>query len=120
MAVRAETPLDVTVTGSVTISALGPIGFAMLFVAIALLVAGVWITARAALARPRAGAGRHRRLADLLGGLVQPRGRAPRASSPITAIVAPTTIAPPRTAAGGIDSPSTSHASTTVITGDTA
>ena len=48
MAVEPTQPLDVTVTGSVTISALGPIGFAMLFVAIALLVTGVWITARAA------------------------------------------------------------------------
>ena len=48
MAVEPTQPLDVTVTGSVTISALGPIGFAMMFVAIALLVTGVWITARAA------------------------------------------------------------------------
>ena len=37
----------------------------------------------------------------------------------ITAIVAPTVIAPPSAATGGIASPSTIHASTAVITGDT-
>ncbi len=52
MDVEPTSPLDVTVTGSVTISALGPIGFAVLAVAIALLVAGIWVTARAASRAP--------------------------------------------------------------------
>lgn len=56
MAVAPSSPLDVTVTGSVTISALGPIGFVLLLVAIALLVAGVGITARAASRPTRAAA----------------------------------------------------------------
>jgi hypothetical protein len=48
MAVEPLSPLDVTVTGSVTISALGPIGIAVLVVAIALLASGIWVTVRAA------------------------------------------------------------------------
>jgi hypothetical protein len=52
MAVEPRAPLDVTVAGSVTISALGPIGFVVLAVAIVLLATGVWITARAAARDP--------------------------------------------------------------------
>ena len=52
MDVDPASPLDVTVTGSVTIPILGPIGFAVLAVAIALLVAGIWVTARAAAHAP--------------------------------------------------------------------
>ena len=48
MAVRPASPLDVTVHGSVTIPVLGPLGFAILIAAIAVLALGVWITARAA------------------------------------------------------------------------
>jgi hypothetical protein len=48
MAVEPQSPLDVTVTGSVTISVLGPIGIGVLVVAIALLASGIWITVRAA------------------------------------------------------------------------
>lgn len=48
MAVEPLSPLDVTVTGSVTISILGPIGIGVLVVAIALLASGIWVTARAA------------------------------------------------------------------------
>jgi len=52
MAAEPRAPLDVTVTGSVTISALGPIGFVVLAAALALLAGGVWITARAAARDP--------------------------------------------------------------------
>jgi hypothetical protein len=52
MAVEPRAPLDVTVAGSVTISALGPIGFGVLGAAIAVLAGGVWITARAAARDP--------------------------------------------------------------------
>jgi hypothetical protein len=48
MAVAPRSPLDVTVTGSVTISILGPIGIGVLVVAIALLASGIWLTVRAA------------------------------------------------------------------------
>jgi hypothetical protein len=58
MAVEPLSPLDVTVTGSVTIPILGPIGIGVLLVAIALLASGIWVTARAAArdATPRAAA----------------------------------------------------------------
>ena len=55
MAVQPSAPLDITVTGSITISALGPIGFVALAAALALLAAGIWITARAAARGPDAG-----------------------------------------------------------------
>jgi len=48
MAAEPLAPLNVTVTGSVTISILGPIGIGVLLVAIALLTSGIWVTARAA------------------------------------------------------------------------
>ena len=48
MAVEPAAPLDVTVTGSVTISILGPIGIGVLVVAIALLASGIWMMVRAA------------------------------------------------------------------------
>jgi len=48
MAVEPRAPLDVTVTGSVTISILGPIGIGVLVVAIALFATGIWVTVRAA------------------------------------------------------------------------
>ena len=44
--------LDATVTGAVTIPTLGPVGFAVLAVAIVLLVAASWVTARAAAHAP--------------------------------------------------------------------
>ena len=52
MDVDPTSPLDVTVTGAVTIPILGPVGFAVLAVAIVLLVAGIWVTARAAAHAP--------------------------------------------------------------------
>jgi len=48
MAAEPRAPLDVTVAGSVTISALGPIGFIVLAAALAMLAGGVWMTVRAA------------------------------------------------------------------------
>jgi hypothetical protein len=51
MRADAQPSLDATLSGRVTISSLGPIGIALLVVAIALLAAGIWITARAAIAR---------------------------------------------------------------------
>jgi hypothetical protein len=48
MAADAARPVDVTATGSVTLDALGPIGFILLAIAIAILAAGIWVTARAA------------------------------------------------------------------------
>ncbi len=52
MDVDPASPLDVTVTGAVTIPILGPVGFAVLAVAIVLLVTGIWVTARAAAHAP--------------------------------------------------------------------
>jgi hypothetical protein len=52
MAERPRSPLDVTVTGSVTIAPLGPIGIALLLIALAVLALGVWLTARAAARTP--------------------------------------------------------------------
>ena len=121
MAVEPLAPLDVTVTGSVTISILGPIGIGVLVVAIALLASGIWVTARAAArdASPPP-ALRDRPLQLIFSAASSSRSaRALRASSAITAIVAPTTMAPPRIAPRVSDSPSRIHASTTVMTGDT-
>jgi hypothetical protein len=48
MTAEATQPVDVTAGGSITISALGPLGFVALGVALAILGAGIWITVRAA------------------------------------------------------------------------
>ena len=48
MRADAGKPLDVTVTGSVTIPGLGPLGFVVLAFALGVLVAGIWLTLRAA------------------------------------------------------------------------
>jgi hypothetical protein len=47
MAARPHSPLDVTVTGSVTVPILGPLGFVLLGVAVAVLTLGAWIVVRA-------------------------------------------------------------------------
>ena len=52
MRADAQTSLDATLSGSVTIAALGPTGIALLLVALAILALGIWLTARAAIARP--------------------------------------------------------------------
>jgi hypothetical protein len=52
MNVSASSSVDGTVTGSVTVPDLGPAGFVTLAVALAILGAGIWITARAARAPP--------------------------------------------------------------------
>jgi hypothetical protein len=52
MRTDAQTSLDVTLSGSVTIGGLGPTGIAVLVVALAILGLGIWLTARAAIARP--------------------------------------------------------------------
>ncbi|MEP6758845.1 MAG: hypothetical protein ABJB55_06600 [Actinomycetota bacterium] len=54
MAEHPRSPLDVTVTGSLTIAPLGPIGIGVLILALAVLALGVWITARAAAHAPPA------------------------------------------------------------------
>jgi hypothetical protein len=41
-------PVDVTVVGALTLPALGPVGFAVLGVALAILGLGIWLTVRAA------------------------------------------------------------------------
>lgn len=48
----ARTSIDVTLSGRVTIGALGPLGIVLMLLALAVLGLGVWITARAAIARP--------------------------------------------------------------------
>lgn len=48
MAAQPHRPIDVTATGSVTLPLLGPLGFVVLGVAIAVLGAGAWIIVRAA------------------------------------------------------------------------
>ena len=50
MRADAQTSIDTTAKGSVTIPALGPIGFALLAIALAVLALGGWITVRAAIA----------------------------------------------------------------------
>lgn len=52
MATQPHRPVDVTATGSVTLPILGPLGFVVLGVAIAVLGAGAWIIVRAARTRP--------------------------------------------------------------------
>jgi hypothetical protein len=51
MRADAQPSLDVTVSGRVTISALGPLGFVLLALAIVVLAIGIWVTVRAAIAR---------------------------------------------------------------------
>lgn len=51
MRADAQPSLDVTLSGRLTISALGPIGIALLAVALAMLAVGIWLTVRAAIAR---------------------------------------------------------------------
>jgi hypothetical protein len=51
MRADAQPSLDVTLAGRVRIAALGPIGIGLLVVALATLIAGIWITASAAIAR---------------------------------------------------------------------
>jgi hypothetical protein len=48
MATQPHRPVDVTATGSVTLPILGPLGFAVLGVAIVVLGAGAWMIVRAA------------------------------------------------------------------------
>lgn len=48
MNATATRTVDGTVTGSVTVPGLGPAGFVLLAIALAILGAGIWITARAA------------------------------------------------------------------------
>jgi hypothetical protein len=48
----AQTSIDVTLSGRVTIRALGPAGIVLLVLALAVFGVGVWITVRAAKARP--------------------------------------------------------------------
>jgi len=48
MAAQPHRPIDVTATGSVTLPLLGPLGFVVLGIAIAVLGAGAWIIVRAA------------------------------------------------------------------------
>jgi hypothetical protein len=48
MATRPTRSLDVTATGSVTLPILGPLGFVVLAIAIAVLALGAWIVVRAA------------------------------------------------------------------------
>jgi hypothetical protein len=48
MAARPDRPLDVTATGSVTLPILGPLGFVVLAIAIAVLALGAWVVVRAA------------------------------------------------------------------------
>jgi len=48
MAAQPHTPLDVTATGSVTVPILGPLGFVLLGIAVAVLALGAWIVVRAA------------------------------------------------------------------------
>jgi hypothetical protein len=52
MRADAQPALDVTLSGGVTIGALGPTGIVVLLAAVALLALGVTITVRAAIARP--------------------------------------------------------------------
>jgi len=51
MRADAAPSLDVMLSGSVTIGALGSIGIALLLVAVAILALGIWLTARAAIVR---------------------------------------------------------------------
>ena len=51
MRADAQTSLDVTLSGGVTIGGLGAIGIALLLVALAILGLGIWLTARSAIAR---------------------------------------------------------------------
>jgi hypothetical protein len=48
MATPPHRPLDVTATGSVTLPILGPLGFVLLAIALAVLGAGAWVIVRAA------------------------------------------------------------------------
>jgi hypothetical protein len=48
MNATATQTVDGTVTGSVTVPGLGPAGFVLLAIALAILGAGIWLTARAA------------------------------------------------------------------------
>lgn len=48
MAAQPHGPLDVTATGSVTVPILGPLGFVLLGIAVAVLALGAWIVVRAA------------------------------------------------------------------------
>jgi hypothetical protein len=43
----AARSVDVTTVGSVTLPALGPIGFAVLAIAVVILASGIWVTVRA-------------------------------------------------------------------------
>lgn len=52
MRADAQPSVDVTLTGRVTIAALGPIGFGLLAVALAMLGVGAWLLVRAAKASP--------------------------------------------------------------------
>jgi len=52
MAVQPARSLDVTATGSVTLSILGPLGFVLLAIAVAVLALGAWVVVRAARAPP--------------------------------------------------------------------
>jgi len=51
MRADAAPSLDVTLSGSVTIGSLGAVGIALLLVAVAIMVLGIWLTARGAVAR---------------------------------------------------------------------
>jgi hypothetical protein len=55
MAAKPTRSLDVTATGSVTLPILGPLGFVVLAIAVAVLALGAWVVVRAA--RTPAGAG---------------------------------------------------------------
>jgi hypothetical protein len=48
MAAQPNSPVDVTATGSVTVPILGPLGFVLLGIAVAVLALGAWIIVRAA------------------------------------------------------------------------
>jgi hypothetical protein len=52
MRTDARTSIDVTLSGEVTIRALGPLGIVLVLLALAVLGLGVWITVRATLASP--------------------------------------------------------------------
>jgi len=55
MAAQPDRALNVTATGSVTLPILGPLGFVLLGIAVAVLALGAWVVVRAARARtPRA------------------------------------------------------------------
>jgi len=51
MAAQPHRPVDVTATGSVTLPILGPLGYVVLAIAVAVLGAGAWIIVRAARSR---------------------------------------------------------------------